>query len=97
VYYVSRSTGSELLEDCVIRGGYLERETVKILPGHVLEADPYYQVGRNKAPLPGYEDVYSIHHKGMRGVPLRLRLVSQVCCSVVRSAQSLRGWVTSRA
>lgn len=97
VYYVSRSTGSELLQDCVIRGGYADKDTVKILPGHVLEADPQYQVDRNKKPLPGLEDMYSIHHKGMRGVPLRLRVVSQVCCSVVRSAESVRGWITSRA
>jgi inositol phosphorylceramide mannosyltransferase catalytic subunit len=95
VYYVSRSTGSEMLQDCVVDGGYRDLSSVLITPGHVLEADGNYQVDAQKRPLPGLEDMYAIHHKGMRGVPLRLRVFSQVCCTVARSTQSVRGKVAS--
>lgn len=90
VYYVSRSTGSELLEDCVVSGGHAARDTVSVLPGHVLEADPHHHLDAQMSPLPGFEDVHAVHHKGMRGVPLHLRAFSRVCCSVSRSAQTLR-------
>lgn len=95
VYYVSRSTGSEMLQDCVIDGRFRDLPTTLITPGHVLEADAQYQVDADKRPVPGLEDMYAIHHKGMRGVPLRLRLFSQVCCTVTRSAQSVRGKVSA--
>lgn len=95
VYYVSRSTGSEMLQDCVIDGGHRDRPSVLIVPGHVLEADAQYQVDADHRPLPGLEDMYAIHHKGMRGVPLRLRLFSTVCCSVTRSARNVRGRVSA--
>jgi inositol phosphorylceramide mannosyltransferase catalytic subunit len=96
VYYVSRSTGSELLEDCVLRGGYANSETARIVPSHVLEADAHFQVGRDKLPLPGYEDIYAIHHKGMRGVPLRLRVLSRVRCTVARSVEMLKNGLTNQ-
>lgn len=91
VYYVSRSTGSEMLEDCVLTGGWAARDSVTVFPGHVLEADAHHHVTAGGTPLPGYEDVHALHHKGMRGVPVHLRLLSRACCSVARSAQAVRG------
>lgn len=94
VYYVSRSTGSEMLEECVLTGGWADQPNVQVYPGHVLEADPHHHVDADASPLPGFEDVHAIHHKGMRGVPVHLRMLSRVCCSVARSAQTVRGRLT---
>ncbi|SFQ68867.1 glycosyltransferase family 32 protein [Amycolatopsis rubida] len=90
MYYVSRSTGSEMLEDCVVRLGCRDDGTALVVPGHVLEGDARYQVGRDRKPLPGHEDMYAIHHKGMRGVPLRLRVMNRAAAWTVRHAQTLR-------